>query len=97
MYDMFFSKRAEKEAVIAARSGLWGKVEEIIKTVCLDPYDNSNNFKALKHDLKGYYSRRIDKQNRFVYEILPTVEGLADEGGKLFDGIIRVVSMWDHC
>ena len=50
----------------------------------------------LKHDLKGACSRRINRQHRFVYEVLPNSEELKDPDGELYEGIIKVISMWTH-
>nr|WP_248126372.1 hypothetical protein [Slackia exigua] len=40
------------------------------------------------------HSRRIDRQHRFVYEV---IEGALDEDGVAYEGIVRVLSMWTHC
>ncbi|WP_277071299.1 hypothetical protein [Slackia exigua] len=39
------------------------------------------------------YSRRINRQHRFVYEV---IEGGLEEGGVAYEGIVRVLSMWTH-
>lgn len=42
---------------------------------------------------QGMYSRRINRQHRFVYEV---IEGGLEEGGVAYEGIVRVLSMWMH-
>ena len=96
MYDIQFTKQAQKDAVKVERSGLKPKAAKIIQTVRNNPYEESQEFELLKHDLKGAFSRRINRQHRFVYEILPNTEGLKNAGGELYKGIIKVISMWTH-
>ena len=78
------------------RAGLKPKAAEIIKTIRNNPYEESQDFEMLKYDLKGSYSRCITRQHRFVYEVLPNTEGLKDINDELYEGIIKVISMWTH-
>lgn len=94
MYDIRLTKQAQKDAVKVERAGLKPKAVEIIKTVRNNPYEESQYFEMLKGDLKGSYSRRITRQHRFVYEILPNDENSKDADGELYTGIIKVISMW---
>ena len=96
MYDIYFTKQAQKDAVQAEQAGFKPKISEIIQTVRKNPYEESQGFEYLKYDLKGACSRRITKQHRFVYEILPNTDGLIDRNGEIFDGLIKVISMWTH-
>ena len=90
MYDVRLSHQAQKDAVKIERSGLKPKTAEIIRTVRKKPYAETQGFEKLKGDLQGSYSRRINRQHRFVYEILPNANGAP------FDGIVKVLSMWTH-
>jgi len=96
MYSLQLTKQAQKDAMQVERAGLKAKTVEIIKTVRKNPYEESQGFEMLKYDLSGSYSRRINRQNRFVYEVLPNTEGLKDESGNPYEGIIKVISMWTH-
>lgn len=96
MYDVRLTKQAQKDAEKVERAGLKPKAIEIIKTVRDNPYEDSQDFEKLKGDLKGSYSRRINRQHRFVYEVLPNDENAKDANGKLYKGIIKVISMWTH-
>lgn len=96
MYDIKVTKQAEKDAVKVEHSGLKPKVKEIIDTVKKDPFEESQGFEHLTRDLKGSCSRRINRQHRFVYEVLPNTEGLKDENDVLYEGIVKVSSMWTH-
>jgi len=45
------------------------KISELIKATLETPYDGIGKPEALKYQLTGKWSRRIDKENRFVYAI----------------------------
>jgi Txe/YoeB family toxin of toxin-antitoxin system len=96
MYDIKLTKQARKDAVNIERAGLKPKAAEIIKTVRKNPYEESQDFEILKYDLKGACSRRITRQHRFLYEVLPNTEGLKDSDGVLYEGIVKVIAMWTH-
>ena len=96
MYDVRLTKQAEKDSVKVERAGLKPKASEIIKTVRKNPYEDSQDFEKLKGDFRGGYSRRLNRQHRFIYEILPNNEKAKDANGNIYDGIIKVISMWTH-
>lgn len=43
------------------------KLRELTKQLCLTPETGIGKPEALKHQLSGLWSRRLDKQNRLVY------------------------------
>ena len=45
------------------------RINELIKDMARDPFDGIGKPEALKGDLSGCYSRRIDGKNRIVYRI----------------------------
>ena len=45
------------------------RINELIKATSRDPFTGIGNPEALKHDLHGYWSRRIDSEHRLVYTI----------------------------
>ena len=96
MYDIRFTKQAQKDAVKAERSGLKNKAAEIIRTIRNDPYEESQDFEILKHDLKGACSRRINRQHRFVYEVLPNADRRTDASGEPYKGVVKIIRMWTH-
>jgi toxin YoeB len=96
MYKLEFTKQAQKDANIAVRAGYERQVKEILDTVQEDPFRSTQQFERLLHNLKGMCSRRIDYHNRFVYSVLANTDGLMDEKGELYEGIVHVVSAWGH-
>jgi Txe/YoeB family toxin of toxin-antitoxin system len=96
MYNVIFTKQAEKDASKIEQAGLKPKAVEIIQTVRNNPYENSQEFEKLTGDFKGAYSRRINRKHRFIYEIFPNIEKLKNADGEQYTGIIKVISMWTH-
>jgi len=47
----------------------YDKIQQLVKNVEFDPFRGLGRVEPLKGDLEGLYSRRINKQNRLVYEI----------------------------
>ena len=96
MYKIVLTKQAQKDAKQVEASGLKEKVTEIIQVVRKNPYEDSQGFERLKYDFAGTCSRRINRHQRFHYMVLPNTEELKDEKGVLYEGIIKVISMWMH-
>ena len=46
------------------------KINELLKDIQRNPFDGIGKPEALKYDLAGYWSRRIDHEHRLVYQIL---------------------------
>ena len=45
------------------------KLEKLLLELAAHPYTGTGQVEALKGNLSGYWSRRIDKYNRLVYAI----------------------------
>jgi toxin YoeB len=45
------------------------KIHTILKELQLNPTTGIGHPEQLKHELSGYWSRRIDKKNRLIYRI----------------------------
>ncbi len=46
------------------------KIIKLIREVQRNPFEGTGQPEALKHDLSGCWSRRIDQEHRIVYEVL---------------------------
>ncbi|MBK8850516.1 MAG: Txe/YoeB family addiction module toxin [Saprospiraceae bacterium] len=46
------------------------KINELIKDIKKTPYSGLGKPEALKYDLSGYWSRRIDMEHRLVYKVI---------------------------
>lgn len=47
------------------------RINQLIEDICRHPYSGIGKPEALKYDLQGYYSRRINSEHRIIY----TAEG----------------------
>lgn len=45
------------------------KINELIKEIQRTPFEGKGKPEPLKYDLAGYWSRRIDREHRLVYQV----------------------------
>lgn len=83
-YKVVFSRQAQKDAKKLKSGGLKAKAEKLLEIVRVDPFRVPPGFEALRGDLKGCYSRRINIQHRLVYEVLER------------ERVVHVLRMWTH-
>ena len=69
MWEIVFSKYAQKDALKVEHSGLKEKAIRLIDILKDDPFQNPPPYEKLIGDLSGAYSRRINIQHRLVYEV----------------------------
>ena len=93
-YRLEYSKQAKKDSLLLEQAGLDTKAKKLLSVIKRNPFEPP--CEKLTRDLKGCYSRRINKQHRIVYEILPNIEGLKDKDGVLYKGIVHIIRMWTH-
>jgi toxin YoeB len=58
------------------------KIIKLLKEIRRTPFEGEGKPEALKHNLSGFWPRRITQEHRLVYEVT--------------DEIIRVISVRDH-
>ena len=46
------------------------KINELIKSIQRTPFEGIGKPEPLKFDLGGYWSRRIDREHRLVYQVV---------------------------
>jgi len=46
------------------------KINRLIKDIQRNPFHGIGNPEALKYDLSGYWSRRLDREHRLVYQVI---------------------------
>lgn len=84
MYQLYFTKQAQKDADKISAANLRVKVEKLLDIVCQNPFAVPPKYEKLVGDLSGCYSRRINLKHRLVYQV--------DEKLK----IVKVLRMWTH-
>lgn len=48
---------------------IYKRIVELIKDICRQPFTGIGKPEPLKHELKGYWSRRINDTHRLVYKV----------------------------
>jgi Txe/YoeB family toxin of toxin-antitoxin system len=98
VYKVILSRQAAKDFEKLKRAGTayTRKIKEIIGIVSENPYQNPPPYEKLSGELAGYYSRRINEQHSFVYDIIANSENIADENGIPYKGFVHVLRMWTH-
>lgn len=91
MYDVVFTKQAAKDAAKLKAAGLDVKAKALVAIVADNPFAYPPSYEPLVGSLAGMYSRRINRQHRFVYEVLDEPFAL---NGEKYDGVVKVLSMW---
>lgn len=84
MWQLYYTKQAQKDARKLASSGLKNKAQELLSIIETDPYQNPPPYEKLVGDLSGAYSRRINIQHRLVYQVLEK------------EKLIKVLRLWSH-
>ena len=84
MYKVVLSGQAAKDRASLKASKLEEKARALLRLLSEDPYRVPPPCEALKGNLKGFYSRRINYQHRLVYEVLEE------------EKTVHILRMWTH-
>ena len=84
MWQVVFTKQAQKDAKKLSAAGLRQKAEQLVEILRENPYQTPPPFEKLLGDLSGAFCRRINIQHRMVYEVLND------------EKIVKVIRMWTH-
>lgn len=93
MYHVVFTKQAAKDAKKLKAAGLDQKAKSLVEVVSINPFGYPPAFEPLVGGLEGLYSRRINRQHRFVYEVIDAPQ---KNKGRKVEGVVKVISMWTH-
>ncbi len=72
MYKIIFTEPADEDVAFLKKSGQKGvmtKISRLLEELQQHPLTGTGKPEALRFELSGKYSRRIDSKNRLVYEI----------------------------
>ena len=69
MWEIRFTKNAEKDKEKLKRAGLVGKTKKLLNLIAENPYKIPPSYEKINGDLEGYCSRRINLQHRLVYKV----------------------------
>lgn len=87
--EIIYSKKAIKDLEFWSKSGnkiILKKIAELIRAIQINPYQGIGKPEPLKHQLSGFWSRRIDTEHSIIYEIID--ENIID--------ILSIISLKGH-
>ena len=93
MFKIVYEKQAAKDIQNLKYAKLDKKAKELVEIVRKNPFQNPPPYEALLGNLSGLYSRRINIQHRFVYEV--KTEKFTENDVE-YEGIVKIIRMWTH-
>ncbi len=84
MWEIVYTKQAQKDAKKLSSAGLRPKAEKLLKILKGNPWQKPPPYEKLIGDLAGAFSRRINIQHRLVYQIIEE------------EKIVKIIRMWTH-
>ena len=84
MWQLYYTKQAQKDARKLASSGLKNRAQDLLTIIQADPYQSPPPYEKLVGDLSDACSRRINIQHRLVYQVLEKEKS------------IKVLRLWSH-
>ena len=91
MYKIVYEKQAIKDIQNLKSAKLDGRAKELI--VRKYPFQNPPPYEALVGNLSGLFSRRLNIQHRFVYQVYV---GKMVEDNIEYEGTVKIIRMWSH-
>ncbi len=71
MMKIMFSKNSWEDYIFWQTNDkkMLRKINELIKDIRKTPFEGKGKPEPLKYDLSGFWSRRIDREHRLVYQV----------------------------
>lgn len=72
-YRLDFTKQAQNDIDFHKKSGnkaILKKLYLLLNEIADHPFTGTGKPEALKHELTGFWSRRINQEHRLVYEVI---------------------------
>ena len=70
--EVEFTLKAEEDVIFWKKSGnklMQKKIRNLIENIKDNPFEGIGKPEQLKYDWVGYWSRRINKEHRLIYEV----------------------------
>lgn len=83
-WTLRYSRRAAKDAEKLSRAGLSSPTKKLLSVLLENPLQNPPPYEKLSGELKGKFSRRINKQHRLVYDVMKR------------EKTVNILQMWTH-
>ena len=81
-WRLVFTKQAQRDAQKIARSGLKPQASKLLEVLQNNPYQKPPPYEKLVGDLAGAFSRRINIQQRVIYQVLDDIK------------TVKIIRMW---
>lgn len=72
-FQLIFTQEAKEDIEFFKKSGnksVLIKVNTLIVEMIVNPFVGIGKPEALKHELTGYWSRRINREHRLIYKVM---------------------------
>ena len=72
-YVLHFTDKAKEDIEFFKKSGnkvVLKKLNSLLEEVLDTPFSGVGKPEALKHELSGYWSRRINREHRLIYKVV---------------------------
>ncbi len=83
-WQLIYTRDAEKDSKHLGSSSLKQNADALLKVLSYNPFQNPPPYEKLSGELFGYYSRRINRKHRLVYQVFKS------------ERVVKVISMWTH-
>ena len=83
-WSIVYTQQAQKDARKIAAANLQSQTQRLLDIIAKNPFQSPPPYEKLMGDLAGAYSRRINIQDRLVYQVY--------RAGRT----IKVLRMWTH-
>jgi Txe/YoeB family toxin of toxin-antitoxin system len=84
MWKIVLSSKAKKQSKIALKSAYCETIENLMKFIAVNPFQNPPPYEKLEPPADNSYSRRISKQHRLSYKVYEQEKN------------IKILSLWTH-
>ena len=93
MFRIVYEKQAVRDIKNLKAAKLDKKAKDLMEIVRTNPYQNPPSYEKLVGNLSGFYSRRINIQHRFIYQVY---EEKVIVDGTTYEGTVKIIRMWSH-
>ncbi len=72
-YNLIITEQAQADIRTHKKAGnktILKKIQTLFDELTEHPFTGTGKPEPLKHQLKGFWSRRIDKEHRLIYEVI---------------------------
>ena len=84
MWRVLLSSNAKRQSKTALNSTYREKIENLLKIIAANPFQNPPPYEKLEPPADNSYSRRINRRHRLSYKIYEK------------EKIIKILSLWTH-